>query len=59
MDKDEELLKILGKLSGGRIEDVADKIIALFREPEWWEEEFDAKFVARGSIVAFNSELTP
>src|SRR6266567_8220147 len=53
MDKDEELLKILGKLSGGRIEDVADKIIALFREPEWWEEEFDAKFVARGSIRAF------
>jgi len=53
MDKDEELLKILGKLSGGRLEDVADKIIALFREPEWWEEEFDAKFVARGSIGAF------
>src|SRR5437660_12403348 len=36
MDKDEELLKILGKLSGGSLEDVADKIIALFREPEWW-----------------------
>jgi len=53
MDKDEELLKILGKLSGGRLEDVADKIIALFREPAWWEEEFDAKFVARGSLGAF------
>ena len=53
MDKDEELIKILGKLSGGSLEDVADKIIALFREPEWWEEEFDAKFVARGSIGAF------
>src|SRR3989442_12260090 len=53
MDKDEELLKILGKLSGGSLEDVADKIIALFCETEWWEEEFDAKFVARGSIRAF------
>jgi hypothetical protein len=53
MDKDDELLKILGKLSGGRLEDVADKLIALFREPEWWEEEFDKQFVARGSIGAF------
>ncbi len=58
MDKDEELLKILGKLSGGSLEDVADKIIALFREPEWWEEEFDAKFVARGSIGAFQDAAT-
>src|SRR5437870_7676464 len=58
MDKDEELLKILGKLSGGSLEDVADKIIALFREPEWWEEEFDAKFVARGSIGAFQDAET-
>jgi len=53
MDKDEELLRILGKLRGGRLEDITDKLIALFREPEWWEEEFDAKFVARGSIEAF------
>jgi len=53
MDKEEELIKILGKISGGSIEDVADKIIALFREPEWWEEEFDEQFVARGSMVAF------
>ena len=53
MDKDEELLRILGKLGGGRLEDIADNLIALFREPEWWEEEFDAKFVARGSIRAF------
>ena len=41
MDKDDALLKILGKLRGGRLEDVADKLIALFRQPEWWEEEFD------------------
>ncbi len=53
MDKEEELVKILGKLSGGSIEDVAEKIIAFFREPEWWEEEFDEKFVAHGSMVAF------
>jgi hypothetical protein len=53
MDKDEELLRILGKLRGGRLEDLADNLIALFREPEWWEEEFDAKFVARGSLEAF------
>ena len=52
MDKDERLLKILGKLSGGRLEDVADKLIALFREPEWWEEEFEQQFVARGSREA-------
>jgi hypothetical protein len=53
MDKDEELLRVLGKLRGGRLEDIADNLIALFREPEWWEEEFDAKFVARGSLGAF------
>jgi len=53
MDKDERLLKILGKLSGGRLEDVADKLMALFREPAWWEEEFEKQFVARGSIGAF------
>ena len=53
MDKDEELLRILGKLRGGRLEDITDKLIALFREPEWWEEEFEQQFVARGSIEAF------
>ena len=53
MDKEEELIKILGKLRGGSLEEVADKLLAFFREPEWWEEEFDAKFVARGSIRAF------
>jgi len=41
MDKDERLQKILGQLSGGRLEEVADKLMALFRQPEWWEEEFD------------------
>src|SRR5262244_221517 len=49
----EELLKILGKLRGGSLEDVADKLLAFFREPEWWEEEFDEQFVARGSLRAF------
>ena len=53
MDKDEEFLRILGKLRGGHLEDVADNLIAFFREPEWWEEGFDAKFVARGSLGAF------
>jgi hypothetical protein len=53
MDKEEELLRILGKLRGGSLEDVADKLLAFFREPEWWEEEFDEQFVARGSIRAF------
>ena len=53
MDKDEELLNILGKLRGGSLEDVADKLMALFREPAWWEEEFDAQFVPRGSLGAF------
>jgi Toprim domain len=58
MDKDERLLKILGKLSGGRLEDVADKLMALFREPEWWEEEFEKQFVARGPIGAFQDADT-
>jgi hypothetical protein len=53
MDKEEELRKIVGQLSGGSIEDVADKIIAFFRTPEWWEETFDEQFVARGSMEAF------
>ena len=53
MDKDDRLLKILGKLRGGRLEDVADKLMALFRAPEWWEEEFEKQFVARGSLGAF------
>src|SRR5437870_6325773 len=49
MDKEEELRKIFGQLRGGSLEDVADKIMAFFRPPEWWEEDFDEQFVARGS----------
>ena len=30
MDKEEELLKILGKLRGGSLEEVADKLLAFF-----------------------------
>ena len=55
MDKDDALLKILGKLRGGRLEDVADKLIALFRQPEWWEEEFDKQFVARGVVYLYRA----
>ena len=58
MEKDERLQKILGQLSGGRLEEVADKLIALFRQPEWWEEEFDKQFVARGSIGALQDADT-
>lgn len=58
MDKDERLLKILGELSGGRLEDVADKLMALFREPAWWEEEFDKQFVARGTRGALQDPDT-
>ena len=52
MDTDDKLRRIFGNLRGGRLEDVADKLIALFREPEWWEEEFEKQFVAHGSIEA-------
>lgn len=58
MDKDEKLRNILGKLSGGRLEDVADKLMALFRHPEWWEEEFEQQFVARGSRGALHDAET-
>jgi hypothetical protein len=58
MDKDDALLKILGRLCGGRLEDVADKLMALFRQPEWWEEEFDKQFVARGSRGALQDADT-
>ena len=53
MDREDELLKILGKLGRGKIEDVADRIIAFFRQPAWWEEEFDKQFVARESRAVF------
>ncbi len=50
MDTDETLRHILGTLRGGRLEDVADKLIDLFRAPEWWEAEFEAQCIAGGSI---------
>ncbi len=49
MENEDELRKIFGQLSGGRLEDVADKLLALFRAPEWWEADFEAQCVARGS----------
>jgi hypothetical protein len=58
MEKEDELRRILGKLSGRRLEEVADSLIAFFREPEWWEAEFDAQFVARGSIGALQDADT-
>jgi hypothetical protein len=58
MDTDDKLRNILGQLRGGRLEDVADKLIALFRPPEWWEEEFAQQFVVRGSIGAFHDAET-
>lgn len=58
MDKDERLRNILGTLRGGRLEDVADKLLALFRAPEWWEEEFDKQCVARGSLGALQDADT-
>ena len=58
MDTDDKLRNILGRLSGGRLEDTADKLIALFRSPEWWEEEFEQQFVARGSRGAFHDAET-
>ena len=58
MDTDDKLQNILGQLRGGRLDDVADKLIALFRPPEWWEEEFEKQFVARGSIGALHNADT-
>ena len=58
MDKDDRLRNILGQLRGGRLEDVADKLMALFRAPEWWEEEFERQFVARGSKGALQDADT-
>jgi hypothetical protein len=58
MDKDERLRNILGTLRSGRLEDVADKLLALFRAPEWWEEEFEQQFVARGSRGALQDADT-
>jgi hypothetical protein len=58
MDTDDKLRNILGRLSRGRLEDIADKLIALFRPPEWWEEEFEQQFVARGSRGALHDVET-
>jgi hypothetical protein len=58
MDKDDRLRKILGTLRGGRLEDVADKLLALFRAPEWWEEAFEQQFMARGSRGALQDADT-
>jgi hypothetical protein len=58
MDKDADLRKIVGTLSGSRLEDVADQLIALFRAPEWWEEEFEAQCVARGPLGALHDAAT-
>ena len=53
MDTDDKLRSIFGNLRGGRLEDVAEKLLALFRAPEWWEEEFEKQCVACGSIGVF------
>ena len=58
MDTDNKLRKILGTLRGGRLEDVADTLLALFRAPEWWEEEFDKQCVAPGSSGALQDSDT-
>ena len=38
-DKEEALIKILSDLHGKSVDDLADKIIALFQEPERWKPE--------------------
>jgi hypothetical protein len=58
MDKDDRLRNILGQLRGGRLEDVADKLLALFRAPDWWEEEFEQHCVARGASGALQDADT-
>src|SRR2546428_8292472 len=59
MDKEADLLKILGTLSGSRLEDVAEQLIAFFRPPEWWEEAFDAYCVAQqGALGALQDAAT-
>ena len=39
-------------------QDVADKLLVLFREPDWWEEEFEQQFGARGSKGALQDDDT-
>ena len=50
MDTDDKLRSIFGNLRGGRLEDVADKLIALFREPEWWaDRKIKSPFASAGA----------
>lgn len=49
MATDDDLQHILGQLGGGRLEDVTDQLIALFRAPTWWEEAFEVQFGTQGS----------
>lgn len=58
MEKDEALRSIFGQLGGGRLEDVTDQLIALFRAPPWWEDEFEQQFGARGSSGALPDVAT-
>jgi hypothetical protein len=58
VDKEADLLKILGTLSGSRLEDVAEQLIAFFRPPEWWEEAFDAQCLAQGDLGALQDAAT-
>jgi hypothetical protein len=58
MDTDDKLRTILGQLRGGRLEDVADQLIALFRPLEWWEEEFEQQYGAGGAIGALHDADT-
>jgi hypothetical protein len=58
MDKDGKLRNILAQLSGGRLADVADKLLALFCPPEWWEEEFEQHCVTHRAIGALQDADT-
>lgn len=58
MDKDDKLRNILVQLRGGQLEDVADKLLALFCPPEWWEEEFEQHCAAHGAIGALQDADT-
>jgi hypothetical protein len=58
MDTDDKLRRIFRNIRGERLEDVADKLIALFRAPARWEEEFDQQFVAGSSSGALQDSDT-
>ena len=38
-NQEEALARIVRHLNGQRIEEVADRILALFNEPPWWKSE--------------------